>query len=168
MLLILLASVSSYGEEATIGQGLKGLLDQVATKVKTAATSTGTTAVNRPARSIQETKLHNIFEKFPYEGTSSEWPRVALTVDAYTWAISRDAVPLQDECWLMHAKIWYSPKKSEDVEPFSVCGHGADIQFQKGEAALNRFVDGGITNWSVGFATLGAKTTGNKRTDGPL
>lgn len=123
----------------------------------------------RPARSIKETELFKLYEKYPLE-KSAEWPRVAITVDSYTWAHHRDVAPDGNECWVMHAKIWYNAKKSKNVDSFSACGHGADITYTEDSTAEGRSrhnMGAQFSKWSAGWATIGHKHTGNRRTDGP-
>lgn len=110
--------------------------ETVTAVANTRTANTTTISPNRPTEpALGSTKLAGLFSKYPYDGSAESFPRVAVTV--LDWS--------RNDCWVASAKIWWNNKKSEAIEPFSVCwpqslgfaiNNAANLHLFMGQTAL--------------------------------
>lgn len=83
-------------------------------------------------KSIENTPLYKLFERYPLESYGNYWPRVSIHIDDYSETLASEAYsgtrytqsmnqarPL--ECIKFTAMIWASEKKSQKVDGVVIC-----------------------------------------------
>jgi hypothetical protein len=78
-------------------------------------------------RSIRDTRLFNVFEKYPWNSSYTPWPRVVLVVEDQTnggtssFMYLKPGDEIRDRCFKVSARLWTGPAHSEDIAPFDWC-----------------------------------------------
>ena len=115
---------------------------------------------------LKGTLLENIFLDSPYDSNrkgDDQWPRVALTVhnepSFHTGYVGTNTC-CKKGCWKLSAVIWYDSKTSKKVAPFDWCSPDHVVYGVALADSLQWFI------WGADLSF--AKTTGFKRTNGPI
>jgi hypothetical protein len=78
-------------------------------------------------RSIRDTRLSNVFAKYPWNSSYTPWPRVVLVVEEATtggtpsFMYLKPGDAIRDRCFRVSARLWTGPAHSEDIAPFDWC-----------------------------------------------
>lgn len=118
-------------------------------------------------RGVRDTGLANLFARFPYQGSESEFPRVAIVIEekprpsVLPDAFFKGKGPSTDYCWRFHAKLWIDATHPQDIAPFNWCF--SETRFNVPYSRSPRW--GQVP---TALVTLSGKFTGKERTTGPL
>lgn len=116
---------------------------------------------------ISETPLANLWRKHPWDGQGlGQYPAVALTIVDWSFSTNHFRQRMQnggaggsgDGCWVAKARIWWSGKKSQQVDPFKVCWKSSLGMAMTFAPAIQTYM----------LQVPAGQHTGHKRTTGPL